>query len=169
MSHSNAALCLFDQYIFFHHQFLYAEWSNQLFKNFHQRFLQWLWHHPQHNFGWYFPQLKSLLSIFGKWVHHQSRHERGGKKPKKMLNGIFESCLQDVNTVVCRATSAQPPSLPALHPSSHPTPSPGSRFPWILPAALSSLHLPDSQHALCVWLAPTWSPPRRSSQSLAAK
>lgn len=26
-----------------------------------------------------------------------------------MLNGIFERSLQDVNTVVCRATSARPP------------------------------------------------------------
>lgn len=67
-----------------------------------------------------------------------------GEKQKKMLNRTFESSHQDVNSAVCRATSAQPPCLHALHFSSHPTPSPSSCFLWILPAALSCLCLPDS-------------------------
>ena len=69
---------------------------------------------------------------------------KGKKQKKKMLNRAFESSHQDVNTAVCRATSAQPPCLHALRCSSHPTPSPSSCFLWILPAALSCLRLPDS-------------------------
>lgn len=69
---------------------------------------------------------------------------KGEKTKKKMLNRAFESSHQDVNTAVCRATSAQPPCLHALRCSSHPTPSPSSCFLWILPAALSCLRLPDS-------------------------
>lgn len=98
-----------------------------------------------------------LVGIFRSWncFWRYLENEHTKRKNKKMLNRIFESSLQDVNTVVCRATSAQPLSLHALHLSSHPTPSPSSRFLWILPAALSSLHLPDSQHTLCLRLAPT--------------
>ncbi len=70
-------------------------------------------------------------------------------KNKKMLNRISESSHLDVNTVVCRATSAQPAGLHALHSSSHPTPSPtvgpvSSGF--CQQHARSFLHLSDSQH-----------------------
>lgn len=79
---------------------------------------------PQHNSC--FPQLK-MFSANSRKMSKPSVWWRNGEN-KKLLNRVFESINQDVNTAVCEATSAPSPAvirLPHLAPVSLSLP------PWL--------------------------------------
>lgn len=145
MSLPNAALCLFGLVFLFHHQYLYVRpvlkisisvpfSGSDTVPNI---ILVGIFH------SWNSFCRCLEVSSAGKWVNHESGHDR--EKQKRCWIGYLKAVIRMLmlQSAVCRATSAQPPCLHALRFSSHPTPSPSSCFLWILAAALLSL-----QHTL---------------------
>lgn len=143
-------------------------WSKEAsFKNFHQHSLQWLRHRPQHNFGWYFPQLNSFcrcleVSSAGKWVNHESGHER--EKQKRCWIGYLKAVIR---MLMLRSAEPRQPSHRVFMLSA----SAVIRLLHLAPVSSGSWQQrcsPYSTHSY-IWLALTWSPWWRSIQPLPRK
>lgn len=172
MSHPDAAVCLFALVFLFHHQFLSVEGRGWFFKisisisfSGYDTILNIILVGIFHSWNCFCRLLE--VSSAGKWVHHQSGHER--RKTKRCWIGYLKAVIgmlilrlaeprQLSHRVFMLSTSAVI-RLPHLAPVS-------SGFCRQRPPASTSLT--HSTHS-CVWLAPTRSPRWRSIQSLPTK